>query len=75
VDGIQGTHSGVRMGTQEWEWAWMDSDAMEGQGIVEDATFHDSDSDVTRARTWRDEDGDAKAWQGEDQDRKAGSRR
>jgi hypothetical protein len=49
------------------------SDAMEGQGMVEDATFCDSDTDVTRASTWHDEDRDAKAWQGKDKYRKAGS--
>jgi hypothetical protein len=46
---------------------------MEGQGVAEDMTFHDLDRDVTRARTWHDEDGDAKAWQGEDEDGKPGS--
>jgi hypothetical protein len=46
---------------------------MEGQGVLGDATFHDSDRDVTAAGTWHDEDGDAKAWQGEDEDREAGS--
>jgi alpha-amylase/alpha-mannosidase (GH57 family) len=30
---------------------------------------------VTRAGTWRDEDGDAKAWQGEDEDREARNQR
>jgi hypothetical protein len=75
MDGIQGTRGGVRMGTQEWEQAWTDSDAIEGQGMAQDATFHDLDRDVTRARTWCHEDGDAKAWQGEDEDRKAGSQR
>jgi hypothetical protein len=29
--------------------------------MVEDVTFRDSDMDVTRASTWHDEDGDAKA--------------
>jgi hypothetical protein len=63
------------MGTQDREQAWTDSDTMEGQGMVEGMTFHDSDRDVTRARTWHDEDGDAKAWQGEDEDGKARSQR
>jgi hypothetical protein len=61
------------MGTQEWEQAWMDGDVMEGQGMVEDVTFHDSHRGVTRVRTWRYNDGDAKASQGKDEDRKPGS--
>jgi hypothetical protein len=44
---------------------------MEGQGVAEDATFHDSNRDVAGMRTWRDKDRDAKAWQDEDKDRKA----
>jgi hypothetical protein len=49
-----------------------DGDAMEGQGVVGDATFRDSERDVTREGTRHDEDGDAKAWQGESEDREAG---
>jgi hypothetical protein len=55
--------------------AWTDGDVMEGQGMADDVIFHDSCRDVTRVRTWHDEDGDAKAWQGEDEDGKARSRR
>jgi hypothetical protein len=50
------------MGTWEWEWAWMDGNVMEGQGVAEDTTFHNSDRDVTRVRTWHDQDQDTKAW-------------
>jgi hypothetical protein len=57
------------------EPAWTDGDVMEGQGMADDVIFHDSCRDVTRVRTWHDEDGDAKAWQGEDEDGKARSRR
>jgi hypothetical protein len=50
-----------------------DGDAMEGQGIAGDGTFHDLDRDVARVGTWRDEDRDAKAWQDGDEDREAGN--
>jgi hypothetical protein len=48
-----------------------DSDAMEGQGMVGDTTFHDLDRDMARVGTWCDEDGDVKAWQDEDKNRQA----
>jgi hypothetical protein len=48
---------------------------MDGQGMVGDITFHDSDMDMARVGTLHDEDWDAKAWQDEDEDMKAGNRR
>jgi hypothetical protein len=44
-----------------------------GQGMVGDVTFHDSDRDLTRTRTWPNEDRDTKACQDEDEDREARS--
>jgi hypothetical protein len=80
VMGGQGMQTESRELTVEYRWGlgngsrlgW-DSDMMEGQGVVGDGTFHDSDRDVTSAGTWHDEDGDTKAWQGKDKDREAGS--
>jgi hypothetical protein len=48
-----------------------DSNMMEGQGMVGDATLHDLDRDVARAGTWYNEDRDVKAWQGDNKDREA----
>jgi hypothetical protein len=42
---------------------------IEGPGIVEDATFYDSDRDVARAGTGYDKERDAKAWQDKDNDK------
>jgi hypothetical protein len=49
-----------------------DGDAMEGQGAMEDATFLDSDRDVTRVGTRHNKDRDVKVWQGGYEDREAG---
>jgi hypothetical protein len=46
---------------------------VEGQGMVGEVTFCDSDRDVTRVGTRHDENSDAKAWQGKDEDRGAGN--
>jgi hypothetical protein len=44
---------------------------MEGQGIVGDTTFHDSDRDMAKVGTWYGKDWDMKAQQDEDEDREA----
>jgi hypothetical protein len=41
--GIQGTHGGCGRELGSGSGLGKDSDAMEGQGAVEDVTFHDSD--------------------------------
>jgi hypothetical protein len=52
-----------------------DDDVIEGQGIVEDVTFHNSDRGIARAGTWHDEERDMKVWQAKDEDREVGNQR
>jgi hypothetical protein len=60
-----GLRSGSRLG--------QNGNMTEGQGMVGDMTFRDSDRDVTRVGTWHDEDWGTKAWQDEGKDRDAGN--
>jgi hypothetical protein len=62
MDGIQGTRGGVWMELGGGSGLGRHGDMTEGQGIMEDMTFHDSGRDMSRPGTWRDEDGDVKAW-------------
>jgi hypothetical protein len=48
-NGIQGTRSGRGRELGSGDGRGWRGDAVEGQGAVEDATFHDSDGGATRA--------------------------
>jgi hypothetical protein len=67
--------AGSRWGLWSRSGLGWDGNTMERQGMAGDIAFHDSDRDVARAGTWRNEDKDLKACQDKDEDWEAQDRR